>query len=232
MAGNGRFFGSQPTICYLPTHCGPTNTMLINTMHGDKNKVLSPSDTCKTNQRKYQREMKVAPPFIKHCLHCLHCFDCLQFLSLPSQWHIHKCRPTYMMTLLTLLHSCMPYRFRSRKWDWLSGLQWSGWKTIMLRISISSMVFDIVGPLEARTSKFGGLSGARRRLPPAQPVKTTSGHCRVLRLYFVFLLQKSEELIFFTDKISHALGSDGCSIDWLFVTMLKNLKTALFQGLV
>ena len=53
----------------------------------------------------------------------------------------------------------------------------------MLRISISSMVFDIVGPLEARTSKFGGLSGARRRLPPAQPVKTTSGHCRVLRFY-------------------------------------------------
>ena len=64
------------------------------------------------------------------------------------------------------------------------------------------MVFDIVGPLEARTSKFGGLSGARRRLPPAQTVKTTSGHCRVLRFYFVFLLQKSEEVIFFTDKVS------------------------------
>ena len=137
------------------------NKYHVDKYNGDKNKVLSPSDTCKTNQRKYQREMKVAPPFIKHCLHCLHCFDCLQCLSLPSQWHIHKCRPTYMMTLLTLLHSCMPYRFRSRKWDWLSGLQWSGWKTIMLRISISSMVFDIVGPLEARTSKFGGLSGAR-----------------------------------------------------------------------
>ena len=178
------------------------NKYHVDKYNGDKNKVLSPSDTCKTNQRKYQREMKVAPPFIKHCLHCLHCFDCLQCLSLPSQWHIHKCRPTYMMTLLTLLHSCMPYRFRSRKWDWLSGLQWSGWKTIMLRISISSMVFDIVGPLEARTSKFGGLSGARRRLPPAQPVKTTSGHCRVLRFYFVFLLQKSEEVIFFTDKVS------------------------------
>ena len=103
------------------------------------------------------------------------------------------------MTLLTLLHSCMPYRFRSRKWDWLSGQQWSGWKTIM--ISISLMVFDKVGPLEARTSKFGGLSGARRRLPPGQPVKTTSGHCRVLRFYFVFLLQKSEEVIFFTDRV-------------------------------
>ena len=76
------------------------------------------------------------------------------------------------------------------------------------------MVFDKVGPLEARTSKFGGLSGARRRLPPAgQPVKTTSGHCRVLRFYFVFLLQKSEEVIFFTDKVSRALGSGGSSID-------------------
>ena len=103
------------------------------------------------------------------------------------------------MTLLTLLHSCMPYRFRSRKWDWLSGQQWSGWKTIM--ISISLMVFDKVGPLEARTSKFGGVTGARRRPPPAQPVKTTSGHCRVLRFYFVFLLQKSEEVIFFTDPV-------------------------------
>ena len=135
-----------------------------------------------------------------------------------------------MMTLLTLLHSCMPYRFRSRKWDWLSGQQWSGWKTIM--ISISLMVFDKVGPLEARTSKFRGVTGARRRLPPAgQPVKTTSGHCRVLRFYFVFLLKKSEEVIFFTDKVSRALGSGGCSIDWMFVTMLMNLKTALFQTL-
>ena len=81
-------------------------------------------------------------------------------------------------------------------------------------ISISLMVFDKVGPLEARTSKFRGVTGARRRLPPAaQPVKTTSGQCRVLRFYFVFLLQKSEEVIFFTDKVSRALGSGGCSID-------------------
>ena len=36
------------------------------------------------------------------------------------------------------------------------------------------MVFDKVGPLEARTSKFGGVTGARRRPPPAQPVKTTT----------------------------------------------------------
>ena len=68
------------------------------------------------------------------------------------------------------------------------------------------MVFDIVGPLEARTSKFEGVSGARRRLPPAaQPVKTTSGHCRVLRFYFVFLLQKSEEVNFFTDQVRPSL---------------------------
>ena len=64
--------------------------------------MLSPSDTCKTNQRKYQREMKVAPPFIKHCLHCLHCFDCLHCLhylhsgiyinvGLLTWWHCWHC---------------------------------------------------------------------------------------------------------------------------------------------
>ena len=139
------------------------------------------------------------------------------------------------MTLLTLLHSCMPYRFRSRKWDWLSGLQCTAVEWVKSDYVVDLYIFDGVWhswSTRARTSKFRGVSGARRRLPPAgQPVKTTSGHCRVLRFYFVFLLQKSEEVIFFTDKVSRALGSGGCSIDWMFVTMLMNLKTALFQTL-
>ena len=149
--------------------------------------------------------MKVAPPFIKHCLHCLHCFDCLHCLHyLHSGIYIN-------VGLLTWWHCWHCYIAACRigfgaesgtGWVDYSALQWSGWKAIMLWISISSMVFDIVGPLEARTSKFRGVSGARRRLPPAaQPVKTTSGHCRVLRFYFVFLLQKSEEVIFFTDPV-------------------------------
>ena len=45
----------------------------------------------------------------------------------------------------------------------------------------------------------------------------------------VILLQKSEEVNFFIDQVRRALGSGGCLIDWLIVTLLKNLKTALFQ---
>ena len=57
-----------------------------------------------------------------------------------------------------------------------------------------------------------------------------SVHYQRLGIPYVLYCRSLIKVKFSSDKVRRALGSCGCSsIDWLIVTMLKNLKTALFQ---
>ena len=57
-----------------------------------------------------------------------------------------------------------------------------------------------------------------------------SVHYQRLGIPYVLYCRSLIKVKFSSDKVRRALGSCGCSsINWLIVTMLKNLKTALFQ---